>query len=136
VGLSVKIVFASIPSQEEEINDLVRHIYSNIFPNYFSDAEIKEFIQIKVLHTSTHYFNDINTLKEAFQVMASLQTIISILESEELDDCYSMIFSKNVSTLLKFSLFFPFDFEQFVEAKSKKKYIFSVYTKAANELLI
>jgi hypothetical protein len=136
VGFSVKIVFASIPSQEEEIEELVRHIYFNVFPNYFSDAEIKEFEQIKVLHTSSHYFNDINTLKEAFQVMTSLQTIISILESANLNDCYSMIFNKNVSTLLKFGLFFPFYFEQFVEAKSKKKYLFSVFTKPANELLI
>jgi hypothetical protein len=132
----VKIVFASIPSQEEEINELVRHIYSNVFPNYFSDNEIKEFQQINVLHTPTHYFNDINTLKEAFQVMTSLQTIISILEMAELSDCYSVLFSKNVSSLLKFGLFFPFDLEQFVEAKSKKICLFSIYTKAANELLI
>jgi hypothetical protein len=132
----VKIVFASIPSQEEEINELVRHIYSNVFPNYFSDNEIKEFQQINVLHTPVHYFNDINTLKEAFQVMTSLQTIISILEMAELNDCYSVLFSKNVSTLHKFGLFFPFDLEQFVQAKSKKICLFSIYTKAANELLI
>jgi hypothetical protein len=132
----VKIVFASIPSQAEEINELVRHIYSNIFPNYFTDMEIEEFEQIKVLQTSSHYLNDINTLNEGFQVMTSLQTIISILELPELDDRYSVKFNKNVLNLRKYELFFPFEFEQFIEAKNKKNSFFSVYKKAANELLV
>lgn len=136
MGFPVKIVFASIPSQAEEINELVRHIYSAVFPNYFSDTEIQEFKQIKVLQVSTLSFNDINTLRDAFQVMSSLQTIISILESADLNGSYSSIFNLNVSTLLKFGLCFPFDFEQFIKAKSKKECPFSVYTKAANELLI
>jgi hypothetical protein len=132
----VKIVFASIPSQAEEINELVRHIYSNIFPNYFTDMEIEEFEQIKVLQTSSHYLNDINTLNEGFQVMASLQTIISILDLPVLDHDYSVKFNKNVLNLRKYGLFFPFDFDQFVDAKNKKNSLFSVYKKAANELLI
>ena len=135
-GFEVKIVFASIPSQEEEINGLVRYIYSTVLPLYFSDDEISEFERIKVLHTSGKHFEDFSTLKDAFQVMACLQTVISILEYPSLDDHYSSLFNKNVSNLQDFGLFFPFEYDQFVEAKNLKNSVFSIYTRAANELLI
>jgi benzoyl-CoA reductase/2-hydroxyglutaryl-CoA dehydratase subunit BcrC/BadD/HgdB len=131
-GLQVKIVFASTPGQEEEICGLVRYIYSTVFPLYFTDKEISEFEQLKVLHTP----DDFNTLKDAFQVMASMQTVISILESPTLDEQYAILFNKNVSNLQEFGLFFPFEYEQFVEAKNMKNSMFSVYIKAANELLV
>lgn len=132
----MKIVFASIPSQEEEIDGLVRYIYSTVFPLYFSDEEIKEFMQLKVLHTSGQHFQDFSTLKDAFQVMTCLQTIISILEFPSLEDHYSSLFNKNVANLQEFGLFFPFEYDQFVEAKNLKNSVFSIYTRAANELLI
>ncbi|OIK11491.1 hypothetical protein BIV60_18100 [Bacillus sp. MUM 116] len=132
----MKIVFASTPSQEEEICGLVRYIYSTVFPLYFSDDEIRTFEKLKVLHTSSEQLEDFSTLKDAFQVMASIQTIISILESPTLDDHYSSLFNKNVTNLQEFGLFFPFEYDQFVEAKSMKNSIFSIYTKAANELII
>ena len=128
----MKIVFASTPSQEEEINELVRYVYSNIFPQFFNDEEISQFEELKILDTSL----DFNTLKEAFQVMTCIQTIISILESSPLDEQYEMVFNKNAATLNEFGLFFPFDFEQFMEGKSLKNSILSIYTKADNELII
>ena len=132
----MKIVFASTPSQEKEINGLVRYIYSNVFPLYFTDEEINEFKQLKVLYTSGRQFENFSTLKDAFHVMTSMQTLISILELSSLDWSYSTLFNKNVENLEEFGLFFPFEFEQFAEAKSMKTGIFSIYTKAANELLI
>ncbi|MEH7117916.1 YhcU family protein [Neobacillus vireti] len=128
----MKIVFASTPSQEQEINELVRYVYSNIFPQYFSDEEISQFEELKVLDTSL----DFNTLKDAFQVMTSIQTVISILESTPLDEQYEVVFNRNVATLNEFGLFFPFDFEQFMEGKSLKSSMLSIYTKADNELII
>jgi hypothetical protein len=128
----VKIVFASTPSQEEEINELVRYFYSNIFPLYFSDEEIHQFEEFKVLDTSL----DFNTLKDAFQIMTSIQTVISILESTPLDEQYETVFNKNVATLKEYGFFFPFDFEQFVDGKSLKSSMLSIYTKADNELII
>ena len=128
----MKIVFASIPSQEEEINGLVRYVYSNIFPLYFRDEEICEFEQLKVLRTP----EDFNTLKDAFQVMTCIQTIISILESSQLDEQYEAVFNKNVATLQEFGLFFPFEFQQFVDAKRLKNTMLSIFTKADNELII
>nr|WP_263328465.1 YhcU family protein [Neobacillus sp. Marseille-Q6967] len=128
----MKIVFASTPSQEQEICGLVRYIYSTVFPLYFTDEEINEFEQIKVLQTP----EDFNTLGDAFQVMASMQTVISILESSTLCEQYETLFNKNVSNLQEFGLFFPFEFEQFLQAKNIKSNVFSIYTKAANELLV
>ena len=132
----MKIVFASTPSQEQEICELVRYIYSNIFPLYFTDEEIFQFEQLKVLHTAGKHVEDFSTLKDAFQVMTSIQTIISILEASPLDEQYAALFDKNVANLQDFGLFFPFEFEQFFEAKSLKNTILSIYTKADNELLI
>jgi len=132
----VKIVFASTPSQEQEICELVRYIYSNIFPLYFTDEEICQFEQLKVLHTSGKQVEDFSTLKDAFQVMTSIQTIISILEVSQPDEQYASLFDKNVANLQEFGLFFPFEFEQFVDAKHMKNTILSIYTKADNELLI
>jgi hypothetical protein len=132
----VKIVFASVPSQEEEICGLVRYIYSDVFPLYFTDKEIIQFEQLKVLHTSSRHFEAFSTLRDAFYIMSSIQTLISILESSSLDQRYSTLFNKNAVNLQEFGLFFPFEFEQFAEAKSLKASLFSVYTKAANELLI
>ncbi|MDP4083638.1 MAG: DUF5365 family protein [Bacillota bacterium] len=132
----MKIVFASTPGQTEHIAELVRHLYSNVFPMYFADDDIKEFEQLKVLETSSQYFNDINTLQDAFQVMTCLQTIISILECGVLYENYIKLFNINAEIIQKSGLFFPFEFEQFLESKTLKKCIFSTYTKAANELLI
>jgi hypothetical protein len=128
----VKIVFASTPSQEEEINELVRYIYSNIFPLYFSDEEIYQFEQLGVLHPT----EDFSTLKDAFQVMTCIRTLISILESSQLDCHYATLYDKNVATLEEYGLSFPFDFEQFVSVRSIKHSMLSIYTRADNELLI
>ncbi|EAR66664.1 hypothetical protein B14911_14892 [Bacillus sp. NRRL B-14911] len=135
-GFSVKVVFASTPNQEERIRELVDYFYTSIFPAYFSDEDIKEFEKLKVLHTSTRHFEYFGTLKEAFQVIASLQTLISILESSDPENRYEGIFQKNVHILKDFGLFFPFGFSSFIDAKELKGDMFSVYTKAANELLV
>ena len=128
----MKIVFASTPSQEEEINELVRYIYSNIFPLYFSDEEICKFEQLGILHPT----EDFSTLKDAFQVMTCIQTLISILESSPLDEQYAALYNKNVDTLEEFGLSFPFDFEQFLSVKGMRHSMLSIYTKADNELII
>jgi hypothetical protein len=132
----VKIVFASTQGQEEEISELVQYIYTNVFPLYFADEEIREFERLGILNTYYDHCEDFSTLKDAFQVMASLQTVISVLELPNLDREYTSLFNKNVENLDKFGLSFPFHYEQFIEAKNMKKCIFSVYTKAANEMLI
>jgi len=132
----VKIVIASTPGQEKEIVGLVRYVYSSIFPLYFTDNEISQFERLKVLNTSEGKLEEMGTLKNAFQVMTSMQTIISILESSVLDEQYADLFNKNAAILQEFGLFFPFEFDQFAEARSFKNPILSIYRKADNELLI
>ncbi|KOP81564.1 YhcU family protein [Cytobacillus solani] len=132
----MKIVFASTPEQEEEIRKLVQRMYSTIFPNYFPDEDIKEFEQLDVLHTSTRHFEYFGTLKEAYQVIVSLQIITAILETEKLEERYEKIFEKNVNILQDFGLSFPFTFSNFFHGKVMKNDMLSMYTKAANELLI
>lgn len=132
----MKVVFASTPDQEEKIRELVQNFYTNIFPQYFSDKDIKGFERLQVLHTNTRHYEYFGTLKEAYRVITSLQTIISILEEREPQLKYQALYCKNVRILKEYGLFFPFNFDQFTEAKVDKNNVFSVYTKAANELLV
>ncbi|MBU8880118.1 YhcU family protein [Bacillus sp. FJAT-29790] len=132
----MKVVFASTPDQEQKIKELIQNVYSNVFPLYFLDDDIKEFESLKVLHTTTRHFEYFGTLKEAYQVIVSLQTIIAILESRNIVARYEAIFDKNVRMLQELGLSFPFEFSHFYGGKMFKSEILSIYTKAANELLI
>lgn len=132
----MKIVYASTPDQEEMIKELVGKFYRDIFPLYYSDHDIKEFEQLKILHTTTRHFEYFGTLKEAYQVITSLQTLISILELGEPQEKYKTLFRTNADILKDYGLFFPFDFEQFQEGRALNHEGFSVYVKAANELLV
>ena len=78
-------------------------------------------------------FEQMDTLKDAYQVIASLQTLTLILEGETLDDQYMETYYKNVSILEEYGVQFPFDFHQFVDSKNDQ---ISIYTKVANDLLV
>ncbi|WNS76704.1 YhcU family protein [Bacillus sp. DTU_2020_1000418_1_SI_GHA_SEK_038] len=132
----MKVVFASTYEQELKIKELIQNLYSKVFPLYFPDEEIKEFERMQVLHTTTRHSEYFGTLKEAYQIIASLQTIISILELPQLEDKYEGVFVKNVHTLEQFGLTFPFSFSQFNGSKIIKDEVLSIYSKAANEILI
>ncbi|GLB58718.1 YhcU family protein [Cytobacillus sp. NCCP-133] len=135
-GLSVKVVFASTPDQEQKIMELIQKFYSNVFPLYFTDDDIREFEQQKILHTSTRHFEYFGTLKEAYQVIAGLQTLMAILESPQQKEKYERIFVKNVQTLKEFGLSFPFDYSHFCGERTPRNDEFSVYAQAANEILV
>lgn len=132
----MKVVQASTPCQEEEIKKLINQVYSEVFPIYFSDKEIQTYEKYNVLNMSTNHLERFNTLKEAYQVIASLQTLITILKNERFDDQYIEIFYKNVSTLVEYDLYFPFEFEHFSESKIRGNERVSMFTSAANEILI
>ena len=132
----MKVVQASTPCQEEEIKKLIKQVYSEVFPIYFSDKEIQTYEKCNVLYMSTEHFERFSTLKEAYQVIASLQTLITILKNERFDDQYIEIFYKNVSTLVEYDLYFPFEYEHFSESKIRGNERLSMFTSAANEILI
>lgn len=136
-GFNVKVVFASTPDQEEKILELTQYFYSNVFPDYFTDKDIVEFERMNVLHISQTQFEEFSTLGEAFHVIASLQTLISILEYSNLEEeKYQAVFKKNVNKLEEYGISFPFDYKQFLDAKEIKTEHLSTYTKAANHILI
>ncbi len=132
----MKVVFASTESQEEKIRELIDHFYSGIFPNYFTDREIQKYEKLKVLNTTRSHFEQIGTLKDAYQVIASLQTLSAILEIETLDGQYAETFYKNVSILEEYGLYFPFEYEQFETSKMIKEHELSIYSKPANQMLM
>lgn len=132
----MKIVFASTPGQVEKVEELVQYFYSSILPLYFSDEDIKEFEKHKVLFTTKEQLENFNTLGDAFRVITSLQTIISILESQDLSYKYSPVFEKNAITLREFEIYFPFQFSEFVEALRVDNDHISIYSKAANHYLV
>ena len=129
----MKVVFASTPEQRIKIMELTKQLYSDVFPNYFTDEEIEEFKKQNILRFTTNQFRQMDTLKDAYQVIASLQTLTLILEGETLDDQYIETYYKNVSILEEYGVQFPFDFHQFVDSKNDQ---ISIYTKVANDLLV
>lgn len=132
----MKVVFASTPDQQEKIMELVDQIYSEVFPLYFSDSKIAKFREQNILNLSGSMCNQLDTLKDAYQVIASLQTLIHILASKKLDDQYMEKYYKNVSILEEYGLYFPLEYKQFIEAKVENNSKLSMYTKVANDLLI
>jgi Family of unknown function (DUF5365) len=132
----MKVVLASTPEQEHHIEELIHYIYSDIFPRYFSDELITKFEDWNVLHPREFQSKYNGTLKEAFQVISSLQTLIAVLETVQqkpIEDYYRNIFEKNVKILNKYGFSFPLTLEQFVRTN---KHIFSQYAKPTNRLLI
>ncbi|WP_335872411.1 DUF5365 family protein [Bacillus sp. 2205SS5-2] len=133
----MKILTASTEGQEENIHNLIRYFYIRIFPNFFSEDEIVQFKQMKVLHISNQNQEYIGTLKESFTVMSCLATLISIIEShdkEEQEKHYKHLFSHNVSLLETKDLFFPFTYQQFSQAKMQD-FSITIYDKPANQFL-
>ncbi len=113
-------------------------MYSDIFPQYFLDDEIESFEDMDVLHMTERHYEYVGTLKEAFQVISSLQTIIAILEvknREKVDEKYREIFDENVRILQNFGLSFPFSFRCFQSVKGSANG-FSSYVRPANQFLI
>lgn len=136
MGFKVKVVYASTPEQEEKIKELIQRFYTDVFPLYFSDEEIREFERLNVLHTSESSFEYFGTLKDAYHVITSLQTLCHILEGSHFNHHYEPVFKKNVETLNEFGLSFPFCFENFTFLKNVKAENLSIYSRADNQMLI
>jgi Family of unknown function (DUF5365) len=132
----MKVVFASTPEQRTKILELTKQLYTEVFPNYFTDKQIKEFEKLNILKFTSQQFEQLDTLKDSYQVIASLQTLILLLESENLDEQYMETYYKNISILQEYGVQFPFDFNQFADSEIVKNENISIYTKAANELLV
>ncbi|WP_071459027.1 DUF5365 family protein [Bacillus massilinigeriensis] len=131
----MKIVFASTPGQEKRIVELIRYFYSDVMPLYFNDSEIQRCREEKVLQITREHFETFSTLRDAFRVITSLQTLISILEKGCFSERYCTLYWKNVSILSDFGFNFPFDFKEFEESAPVSHDYISIYSKAANSIL-
>ncbi|OAS84096.1 MULTISPECIES: DUF5365 family protein [Metabacillus] len=134
----MKVVVASTEEQERHIDELVEQIYTEVFPRFFPDTEIKTLKGQKVLQPqdSDQMYN--GTLKDAFHIISSLQAVIAVLE--HINDCkhereYQEMFERNCNNLNEYGYFFPLSFSQFKEAESQDGE-FSEFIKPANSLII
>ncbi|CAG9621781.1 DUF5365 family protein [Sutcliffiella rhizosphaerae] len=132
----MKVVHASTPEQEDHICELIQHLLTNILPFHFTDQEIEV-----TLHTGTVYdiFSNYNgTLKEAFQIISSLQTIIAVIETvqkEEIRNKHIELFKRNVNMLIDFGFTFPYALNQFKQRDMTGSF-FSKFMRASNQYLV
>lgn len=132
----MKIIEASTPEQERKIAGLVTYFYQSIFPSYFSDGEITDLIQMNVLNVRFHHQLD-GTLREAFQIIASMDIIIHLIETKELGRRkYQQLFNKNAHILTRLGMEFPFTYEHFLKRPGFLFLEGSKFKKAANEWLV
>lgn len=132
----MKVVYASTPEQEDHIEELIDYTYSTIFPRFFSDEDILKLEDMKVLYVKEQDNEYNGTLKEAFQVISSLQALIAVLETiqnEEVQDSHRELFDKNVRILDDYGIAFPFTMDQFIHPKDE---ILSKYSKPMNQFLV
>ncbi|MBD8071060.1 DUF5365 family protein [Bacillus sp. PS06] len=128
----MKIVCASTPEQENYIKELIEYIYSEIFPLHFSDEYIIKMEAINVLAPNEEDLQYNGTMKEAFQLISSLQALIAVMETvqyEMIERTHEDIFSKNVMILNEYGYSFPFTLDQFTTLKHE---VISRYSKPTN----
>ncbi|WP_108671847.1 DUF5365 family protein [Peribacillus acanthi] len=140
----MKIVYSSTHEQEEEISTLLSYVYSNILPRYLSDKEIQCYEKMGVLQhpsKSPYYYG---TLKEAYQIMTCLQTIISIIERKEVgtnidDESLEELYVRNTKQLESFGVYIPLVYSQYSSLHTTdkgKEEAFFLFTEPANSMLI
>ena len=131
----MKVAFAATPEQELHIGELIEYIYTEIFPLHFTDEYILKMQELNVLSPSEEelYYN--GTLKEAFQLISSLQALIAVMETvqnEEIKHTHHELFRKNKDILKKYGYSFPLTIEQFATVKMN---VISKFSKPTNMYL-
>lgn len=133
----MRVVFAASIVQKKTIDNLVDHLYHVVFPLYFDDKEVKELICWDVL-TTPEEEDWLETANDAYHIIAALQVLISLLESNSLPTDqpeYQKIFRKNKLILERYQISFPFTYGQFA-ALHKPDMAFTMFSKVANEYLL
>lgn len=128
----MKVAYAATPEQEMHIEELIDYIYAEIFPLHFSDEYILKMQELNVLTPSGEelYYN--GTLKEAFQLISSLQALIAVMETvqnEEIKHSHQDLFKKNIEILSQYGYSFPLTIEQFSTVKPN---VISKFSKPTN----
>ena len=120
----MKIVYGSTTEQEKTIDQLLVNLRYSILPLYVSEEKLSEYDSMGLLQFNSQRNLYNGTLKEAFQVMTALHTVISIIENKKEFKYeeylkYEKKFNCNMDLLNYYGLFFPFNFHYFTSAKSQ-----------------
>ena len=130
----MKIVEASLQLQDLEISKAIEKFYNELFPMYFTEEQIELFIVNEVLAVPDPN-SHIGTLKGAFQALASIQSLIIILENQDETQKAVTLFNHNSKLLNELGIFFPFEHKHFF-GEDRQIELPLYQTKAANTYLI
>ncbi|MBS4218160.1 DUF5365 family protein [Bacillus sp. FJAT-49711] len=132
----MKVVVAATEEQEEKLDELINYFYTSIFPQYFNDCEIADFLNLNILRLPVQKEHSLFTLDGAFRAICSIQVLILNLEGQ-FDSEHTLLFEKNVEILNESGLFFPFSFENFISRNNgNTDILFSMYSNPTNQLLM
>lgn len=120
----MKIVLGSTKEQETTIDQLIVYLRYSILPLYTTEEELASYDSMGLLQFDNQRNLYNGTLKEAFQVITALQTVISFIENKKSFDADAYItyedkFNHNAELLNYFGLFFPFHPHYFKSTKSQ-----------------
>ena len=118
----MKIVLGSTKEQDKTIDQLLIKLRYSILPLYVSEEELSAYDSMGLLQFNSQRNLYTGTLKEAFQVMAALQTVISIIEKVDEHPKYEEKFNINTGLLNYYGLFFPFTLHSFKSNIPKLSY--------------
>jgi hypothetical protein len=135
--MNLRIVFASTEEQEQYIEELIETMYEEIFPQYFSDEAIDQLDELAVLKPQTEDMQYNGTLKEAFQIMSSLQALTALLNhlDQRSEEEHRELYDRNITILKQYGYQFPLTFDHFLFSKEKAEQI-SKYGKPANKWIV
>lgn len=114
----MKIAYASMAEQQEEIEDLLDALRCDILPMYLTVEELDAYVEMGLLQFNDHNTQYNGTLREAYQLMTALHTLITIIglvnrcTEQELGQ-YRNLYDRNVHIINQFGLFFPIVMDRF-----------------------
>jgi hypothetical protein len=134
----LRIVYASTEEQEQYIEELIEHMYEEIFPQYFSDETIDQLDELDVLKPHAEKLKYNGTLKEAFQIMSSLQALTALLHhlDEHSEAEQRELYDRNIEILKQYGYQFPLAFDTFLSSSKKNADQVSKYGKPANKWIV
>ncbi|MBB6283861.1 YhcU family protein [Geobacillus subterraneus] len=117
----MKIMYAVTPEQENYMHYLLNYFYTDIFPYYFDDEQIHQFEELGILSLDHEHVTYNGTMKEAFQIISALQSLITVIEHiGEQGECeqYEWLFARNQNILARHGIAFPFQARQFTRKRA------------------
>lgn len=117
----MRIENAATPEMEMYIEDLKTQLIYEIIPQYFSSQELKKIEQLQLLTPEASLNTSYNGLmKDALQVISSLQALITVIESvryRDIQQYHRNVFTRNVAKLETYGFSFPLTLDQFSREK-------------------